>query len=86
MLEKLGENTRNGDPALLKGVFTQQVEKALAWADSQDKTDLMSIDYEETLENPQGIANRLVNFLKQGDSAAMAAAVEPSLRTIKASQ
>ena len=83
LLAKLGKGAPAANPTVLKKVFSDQNDKALKWAQAQDKAQLLNIDYEGTLAEPLESAKELVAFLGQGDAAAMAAAVEPSLRTVK---
>ena len=64
----------------MRRVFAEQLEKVRTWLAGQPQFDVVEIDYRNVINDPEGQARRISDFLGGGlDLASMAAAVVPSL-------
>ena len=80
MLDRRGEKGASISTDRLQRIFTDQLEEVRAWLAGQPQFDVMQIDYCNVINDPEGQARRISDFLGGGlDQALMAAEVVPSL-------
>ena len=80
MLDRRGEKGASISTDRLQRIFTDQLEEVRAWLAGQPQFDVMQIDYCNVINDPEGQARRISDFLGGGlDQALMAAEVVPLL-------
>ncbi len=82
MLERLGRRGAEIGAEKLAATYLRQIEAVRELLTHHESTiEVMSVDYARALENPRDVAKQLDGFLGGGhDRAAMAAAIDPTLR------
>ncbi|MCA9304846.1 MAG: sulfotransferase, partial [Phycisphaerales bacterium] len=86
MLERQGKSGANLPPAVLKKVFQDQLDKALAMLASRPNFEVHEVWYHEVVKDPQTHAESIDTFLGGGlDIEAMVGAVDPKLYRNKSS-
>jgi hypothetical protein len=87
MLARRGRLPGTGEDAALARDFAAELERFDAWVAGRAGLWALRVDYGATLADPMGTAARVDVFLGGGlDREAMAAAVEPDLRRIRAGE
>jgi len=79
MIARLKGSAPDGDQALLKRTFQQQVERNLAWCRKQPNIDLLRVRYEDLLADPLAVSRHVSAFTGAVDPNVMSAAVDPTL-------
>jgi hypothetical protein len=87
MLARRDRLSETGEDAALARDFAAELERFDDWVAGRAGVETLYVDYGATLADPVGTAARVDAFLGGGlDRAAMAAAVEPDLRRVRAGE
>jgi hypothetical protein len=80
MLARSGRAGAALNDAQMKTIYTQQIDKVLAWMRTQPHVQFLEINYRDLIENPAEQAKKINTFLGGAlDESQMAAAVDPNL-------
>lgn len=83
MLERNGQSGAATSKQRLVEIFEKERQRSLHWLREQANFDLLAVEYESIIRNPQKKSREIVDFLGGNlDESSMAASVNPSLRTI----
>lgn len=85
MLQRMGKPGGKLTDEQFINIYSEQIDKALQWAQTQPNTRLLSVHYHDAIASPRELAQRIANFLPiELDVDAMTAAVDARLYRTKA--
>lgn len=85
MLARTGRSGAAVPREKLVEIFREERERSLAWLEERGNFRLLPVEYGDVLQQPSLVCRSIAAFLERGlDEVAMAAAVEPGLRNVRA--
>jgi len=80
MLKKEDEIKKNIYPAVIANAFAKQLQQLESWLQTQPHIEVLNVNYQDVIENPEEQAKQIADFLEQElDIEKMISAVDPSL-------
>lgn len=83
MLKRIGKEGAALPPEKLEGIFERERERSLTWLSDQENFQVLEIDFQQALTEPEVCSQAISNFLGEDlELEEMAKIASPELRTV----